>query len=73
MEGYKGKGGNPDIPWWLQQIRLGLAFRKEAAYEKKWKMWRNMYRGEWKPGIMHSNIFFKMVRTVFPRIHFINP
>ena len=73
MEGYKGKGGKPDIPWWLQQIRLGLAFRKEAAYEKKWKMWRNMYRGEWKPGIMPSNIFFKMVRTVVPRIYFRNP
>jgi len=73
VEGYKGKANNPDVPWWLQQIRLGLAFRKEAAYEEKWKMWRNMYRGEWKPGILPSNVFFKMVRTVVPRIYFRNP
>jgi hypothetical protein len=72
VEGYK-KGGKPDIPWWLQQIRLGLAFRKEAAYESKWRMWRNMYRGEWKPGVLPSNVFFKMVRTVVPRIYFRNP
>ena len=73
MEGYKGKSTTPDVPWWLQQIRYGLAFRKEAAYEKKWPQWRNMYRGEWKPGIMPSNVFFKMVRTVVPRIYFRNP
>jgi len=77
VEGYlkKTRGGTlkPDVNWWLQQIRLGLAFRKEAAYEQKWAQWRNMYRGEWKPGILPSNVFFKMVRTVVPRIYFRNP
>lgn len=73
MEGYLLKSTKPDVPWWLQQIRYGLAFRKEAAYEAKWPQWRNMYRGEWKPGIMPSNVFFKMVRTVVPRIYFRNP
>ena len=73
MEGYLAKSTKPDVPWWLQQIRYGLAFRKEAAYEQKWPQWRNMYRGEWKSGIMPSNVFFKMVRTVVPRIYFRNP
>ena len=74
MEGYKNKDPDkPDIHWWLQQIRFGLRFRKESAYEEKWQQWRNMYRGDWRGDIMPSNIFFKMLRTVVPRIYFRNP
>jgi len=74
MLGYKGKNPEkPDVEWWNQQIRRGLAFRKEAAYEEKWNTWRRYYRNEFLPDILPSNIFFKMVRTIVPRIYFRNP
>jgi hypothetical protein len=36
-------------------------------------MWRRYYRGEFDAGILPSNIFFKMVRTLVPRVYFRNP
>ena len=74
MEGYLNKNaGKPDISWWNLQIRRGLAFRKESAFEDKWDTWRRYYRNEFKPGVLPSNIFFKMIRTIVPRIYFRNP
>lgn len=74
MEGYKKRDANkPDVDWWLQQTRLGIKFREESAHEKKWPQWRNMYRGEWRGDVLPSNLFFKMLRTVVPRIYFRNP
>jgi hypothetical protein len=70
-EGYKN--GKPDVGWWLQQIRKGLEFRKKSAFEEKWDRWRQYYRGEWKPGILPSGVFFRMVRSTVPRIYFRNP
>ncbi len=70
-EGYKN--GKPDVAWWLTQIRHGLEFRKEYASEERWPIWRQYYRGNWAPGILPSNYFFKMVRTMVPRVYFRNP
>jgi hypothetical protein len=63
----------PDTAWWDEQIRAGLAFRKRAAFEEKWPMWREFYRGEWGKGVMPVNLFFTMMRTMVPRIYFRNP
>lgn len=71
MEGYIK--GNIDVAWWVRQIRLGIEYRKKCCYEDKWDQWRAFYRGQWRPGVLPSNIFFKMVRTVVPRIYFRNP
>lgn len=71
MEGYER--GRPDVAFWLRQIRLGLEFRKRCAYEEKWPRWRNYYRGLWRPDVLPSNLFFKMLRTMVPRIYFHNP
>lgn len=65
--------GRPDVAYWLRQIRLGLDYRKRCAYEEKWPRWRNYYRGLWAPGVMPSNLFFKMIRTTVPRIYFRDP
>lgn len=65
--------GQPDVAYWLRQIRYGLQFRKDAAYEVSWKRWRQYYRGNWTDGILPTNIFFKMLRTTVPRIYFRNP
>lgn len=65
--------GKPDTQWWLSQLRAGIKYRKKYAYEPMWDTWRKYYRGEWAPGVMPSNIFFKMVRTMVPRIYFRNP
>lgn len=71
MEGYEK--GRPDVGYWLRQIRLGLEYRKRCAYEEKWARWRNYYRGLWAPNILPSNLFFKMLRTMVPRIYFHDP
>ena len=74
MEGYKSNNPEkPDVGWWIRQIRLGLAFRKESAFEEKWPIWRKYYRNEFDPGVLPSNLFFKMIRTTVPRIYFRNP
>lgn len=71
MEGYTR--GRPDVNFWIRQIRLGLEFRKRTAYEEKWPRWRNYYRGLWAPDVLPSNLFFKMLRTMVPRIYFHDP
>lgn len=63
----------PDDAWWLEQIKAGEEFRKREAFEEKWKMWREYYRGQWAPGVMPVNLFFTMMRTMVPRIYFRNP
>ena len=69
MEGYKSNNPEkPDIGWWIRQIRFGLRFRKESAFEEKWPIWRKYYRNEFAQGILPSNLFFKMIRTTVPRI-----
>ena len=65
--------GKPDISWWRTQIDAGIKFRQKYAHEKRWDAWRQYYRGNWKGGILPSNIFFKMMRTIVPRIYFRNP
>src|SRR5688572_6343752 len=71
MEGYNGT--KVDVQWWLKQARLGLQYRKVCAYEDRWSDWREYYRGNWDHKIVPSNIFFKMVRTIVPRVYFRNP
>ena len=75
VEGYIGGGSKPkiDTGWWTTEARRGLAIRKQYACEEKWDIWRQYYRGDWAPGILPSNLFFKMARTVIPRIYFRDP
>lgn len=70
-EGYNR--GKPDVGYWLRQIRHGIEYRKQAANEANWRLWRQYYRGQWDSQILPSNVFFKMLRTVVPRIYFRNP
>lgn len=75
MDGYTGNGKNakPDVAYWLGQIRAGLEYRKQCAYEVKWDRWRHYYRGLWRKDVLPTNLFFKMLRTIVPRIYFRNP
>jgi len=57
----------------MQQIYAGIKYRKKYAYEEKWDMWRNFYRGLWKPGVLPKNIYFKTLRTLVPRVYYRNP
>lgn len=63
----------PDSNWWIEQVKAGEEFRKKEAFQEKWKVWREYYRGEWHSGVMPVNLFFTMMRTVVPRIYFRNP
>lgn len=67
------KTGKFDSEYWMEQWRLGIAFRKKYAQEAKWGQWRNYYRGNWASGVLPTNIYFKMIRTLVPRIYYRNP
>lgn len=65
--------GKPDVEWWLTQVRKGIAYRKKHTREPEWARWRQYYRGYWPKGTLPVNLFFRMLRTVVPKIYFRNP
>lgn len=65
--------GKANATWWMEQIRKGIAYRRKYAMESEWSRWRSYYRGRWPKGTLPVNLFFRMVRTVVPRIYFRNP
>lgn len=65
--------GKPDTAWWMNQVRQGIEFRKKYAKEAEWDRWRRYYRGEFPPGQLPVNLFFRMLRSVIPQIYFRNP
>ena len=71
--GYKSRTGDPDPVWWLEQIRKGIEFRNKRTYQKSWGQWRKWYRGEYNSNVLPDNVFFKMLRTMIPRVYFRNP
>lgn len=71
-QGYHSSG-TIDIPWWIEQVNKGKAYRKKCALEDRWEDWRRWGRGDWKKGVLPSNVYFKMVRTLVPRTYFRNP
>ena len=65
--------GKVDTGWWQDQLRRGVKFRKDVAHELSWPKWRKYYRGEFGNHVLPSNVFFKVLRTVVPRVYFRNP
>jgi len=65
--------GKPKLDWWQQQVADGIKYRQEHAHEKRWDEWRKYYRGRWSEDVLPSNLFFKMARTIIPRVYFRNP
>lgn len=65
--------GNPDVSFWLQQIRKGIEYRKKYAREDEWERWRKYYRCQWAKGTMPTALYFKLLRTIIPRVYFRNP
>lgn len=65
--------GKPDPQWWLATIRKSTTYRDKYTYKARWGDWRNYYRGQWNQGVMPDNLFFKMMRTMIPRVYFRNP
>ena len=72
IKGYTSTG-QPDVTWWLDQVRNGIEWRKKHAHQVEWERWRKYYRGDWPNGVLPVNLFFRMLRTVVPRIYFRNP
>lgn len=66
-------GGQPDVSWWLEQIRAGIEYRKRCAHQAQWPIWRKYYRNDFPKGVIPVNLFFRMLRTTVPRIYFRNP
>lgn len=74
--GYKpgGRSGMaPDPLWWMAEIRKGVEDRNKKAHRAKWEMWRKWYRGHYAAKAVPVNVFFKMLRTMVPRVYFRNP
>ncbi len=71
MQGYRRK--NPDVSWWVEQIRAGEKWRDDVTHRNRWDVWRKYYRGDFAKNILPKNIFFMMTRTIVPRIYFRNP
>lgn len=70
-EGYNGS--KPDVQWWISAIQAGERYRDQMAYRDRWATWRDWNRGKFSPGILPSNVYFKMIRSQVPRIYFRNP
>jgi hypothetical protein len=66
-------GGTIVPQWWINQVERGKAFRRDYAHEERWNDWRRWYRGQWRKGILPSNVYFKMLRTLIPRVYYRNP
>ena len=73
IRGYFSSTGQPDVAWWLEQIRAGVEWRRLHAHETEWKKWREWYRGKFPPGTLPVNLYFRMLRTIVPRVYFRNP
>ncbi len=71
--GYDKRSKAIDAPWWAEQMRKGESFRKKYSGETNWDTWRRYYRGQWPGGILPVNLYFKMIRTIVPRIYYRNP
>ena len=74
--GYKhgGQAGLvPDPIWWMEEIRKGIEDRNKKAHRNKWEKWRKWYRGMYSANELPENVFFKMLRTMVPRVYFRNP
>lgn len=72
IQGYT-QGGKPVPQWWVGEVDRAKKYRQERAHQDEWKRWRRWYRGEWDTGILPSNVYFKLIRTLLPRIYFRNP
>lgn len=65
--------GVPDTEYWMAEVRRGIAFRRKYAKQAEWARWRTYYRGDWPRDILPVNLYFRMLRTIVPRIYFRNP
>lgn len=71
-DGYTS-GGTIVPEYWVREVHRGKQYRKSYAKEDRWIDWRRWYRGDWRKGILPSNVYFKMIRTLVPRVYFRNP
>jgi hypothetical protein len=65
--------GTPDPSYWIGEVRRGIEYRKKYAKQSEWDRWRKYYRGEWPRNTLPVNLYFRMLRTIVPRIYFRNP
>lgn len=66
-------GGKPVPAWWVGEVDRGKKFRAERAHQAEWARWRRWYRGEWDASTLPSNVYYKLIRTLIPRVYFRNP
>lgn len=72
ISGYDNKG-QPNVAWWIEQIKLAEKFREKWAYSRQWDAWRGYYRGDYKADTLPVNVFFSYLRSLVPRTYFRNP
>lgn len=72
VKGYTSHG-TPVPAWWVGEVERAKKWRRERAKQDQWERWRRWYRGEWDATTLPSNVYFKMIRTLIPRIYYRNP
>ena len=61
------------VNYWNEEIRAGEAYMKKYANKDKWKVYRQMYRGDWKTNIVPVNRIFSYGRSLIPQVYFRSP
>jgi hypothetical protein len=67
------QGGTPVPQWWVGEVDKAKAFRRIRSHQDEWPRWRRWYRGEWDATTLPSNVYYKLIRTLIPRVYFRNP
>lgn len=58
---------------WEKQIKFGIKYRDKYSSYKKWKIYRQYYRGAWDKKILPVNTVFSFIRGMIPKTYFRNP
>ena len=78
-ENATGNGANEptslrgQLDWWKEEIKAGVKYRTIYGQAKKWKSYKNMYRGFWSKDIVPVNMIYAVGRSLVPQVYFRDP
>lgn len=61
------------VDHWKGQILSALKYREKYGQSKKWREYRQYYRGDWDASIVPVNMIFSCGRALVPRVYFASP
>ena len=67
------KDNHTEIQKWQNEVKLAEEYKEKYADSKRWKIWTDMYRNDYKDNVLPVNQIFSVGRTLIPRVYFRNP